>query len=66
MTGVALVLFWPAMFAVGGDGQTAAELARLKGEMDAIEQTSIARNCGIKFEREKPKPSKPSQLNTRD
>jgi hypothetical protein len=27
----------------------AAELARLKGEMDALEQTSIKKNCGIQF-----------------
>ncbi len=56
MTGVALVLFWPAAFAVGGDGRTAAELARLKGEMDAIEQASIQKNCGIVFQREAPPP----------
>jgi hypothetical protein len=31
--------------------QTAAELARLKGEMDAIEQTSIRKKCGIQFQR---------------
>lgn len=57
MTGVALVLFWPAAFAVGGNGQTAAELARLKGEMSAIEQTSIRKNCGIVFQKEAPKPA---------
>jgi hypothetical protein len=32
-TGVAIVVFWPAAFFVGGDGQAAAELARLKGQM---------------------------------
>ena len=32
---------------IGGDKQNAAELARLRGEMDAIEQTSIRKNCGI-------------------
>ena len=51
LTGVAVVLFWPALFALDGDGQNAAELARLKGEMEAIEQTSIQRNCGIQFSR---------------
>jgi thiamine biosynthesis protein ThiC len=49
LTGVAVVLFWPALFALEGDGQTAAELARLKGEMDAIQQASIQKNCGIEF-----------------
>lgn len=51
-TGVSLILFWPAAFLVRGDGVQAAELARLKGEMDAIEQVSIRKNCGIEFQRE--------------
>jgi hypothetical protein len=46
-TGVAVVLFWPAAFLVGGDGQTAAELARLKGEFEALERTSIEKKCGF-------------------
>jgi hypothetical protein len=50
-TGVAIVVFWPAAFLVGGDGITAAELANLKGQMAAIEQASIQRNCGITFQR---------------
>lgn len=50
-TGVALVLFWPAAFFIKGDQGTAAELARLKGEMDAIEKASIARGCGITFQK---------------
>ena len=48
-TAVAVVIFWPAAFFIGGDKGNAAELARLKGEMDAIEQASIRKNCGIKF-----------------
>ncbi len=49
-TGVAVVLFWPAAFMVsGGDGQTAAELAKLKGQKDAIEQAAIQKKCGIQF-----------------
>jgi hypothetical protein len=48
-TTVAVVIFWPAAFFVGGDKQNAAELARLKGEMDAIEQASIRKQCGIQF-----------------
>jgi hypothetical protein len=42
VTGAAIVLFWPAAFFVKGDGQNAAELARLKGEFEAIEQASIS------------------------
>lgn len=51
-TGVALVLFWPALFFIDGDGETSSELGRLKGEMNAIEQASIKRNCGIQFRKE--------------
>jgi hypothetical protein len=51
-TGVAVVVFWPAAFLVGGDGPMAAELAQLKGQMVAIEQASIQRKCGIQFQRE--------------
>ena len=48
-TTAAIIIFWPAAFFVGGDKQNAAELARLKGEMGAIEQASIRKNCGIQF-----------------
>jgi len=48
--GVGLVLFWPALFFAKGDGASAAEVARLKGEMKAIETASIKNNCGIRFE----------------
>lgn len=48
-TGVALVLFWPAVFFIGGNKENAAELGRLKGELEAIEQASIQKNCGITF-----------------
>lgn len=47
--GVGLVLFWPSLFFIKGDGTTATEVARLKGEMDAIEQASVKRRCGIQF-----------------
>lgn len=53
-TGIALVVFWPAAFFIKGDKQTAAELARLKGELEALEQTSIRKNCGIVFKRAAP------------
>jgi hypothetical protein len=46
-TTAAVVIFWPAAFFVGGDKQTAAELAQMKGQMVAIEQTSIAKKCNI-------------------
>jgi hypothetical protein len=50
-TAAAVVIFWPAAFMVSGDKQTAAELGQMKGQMVAIEQASIAKNCDIKFER---------------
>jgi hypothetical protein len=53
-TGVAIVVFWPAAFLVGGDGPTAAELGQLKGQMVAIEQASVMKKCGIQFERPAP------------
>ena len=50
-TGVGAVLFWPSLFFIKGDGQTAAELGRLRGEFEAIEQASIQKNCGMRFQR---------------
>jgi hypothetical protein len=50
-TTVGVVLFWPALFLIKGDTTTAAELSRLKGEMEAIEQANIKLNCGIRFDR---------------
>lgn len=45
LMGVGLVLFWPALFALGGTKQQEADFARLKGEYDAIGQAMIAKNC---------------------
>jgi hypothetical protein len=50
-TGVALIVFWPTAFFVKGDGATAAELGRLKGEFDALEQVAIQKGCGLQFRR---------------
>jgi len=47
---VGLLLLWPTLFFLeGGDGPQAQEYARLKGEREAIEKSSIKKNCGIKF-----------------
>ncbi|MEA2544606.1 MAG: hypothetical protein QOH35_5972 [Acidobacteriaceae bacterium] len=43
-----------AAFFVGGDKQTAAELAQMKGQMVAVEQASNAKNCGIQFQGARP------------
>jgi hypothetical protein len=50
MAAVSFFLFWPAMFMIDGDSGTASEIARLKGEVDAIETVNIQKNCGIVFQ----------------
>ena len=47
VTAAAIVVFWPAAFFVGGDGQTAAELASLKGQFEALEQVGVQKKCGL-------------------
>ena len=39
------LLFWPALFALGGTKQQEAELSRLKGEYDALQQASTGKKC---------------------
>jgi hypothetical protein len=53
-TGVAIIVFWPAAFLVGGDGQVAAQLAQMKGQMSAVEQASIQKKCAIQFQPQVP------------
>jgi hypothetical protein len=48
---VGVVIFWPALLFTSGDGAQAAEVARLKGEMNAIETASRQKGCDIKFNR---------------
>jgi hypothetical protein len=45
LMGVGLVLFWPALFALGGTKQQEAEYAHLKGEYDALQQAAIQKKC---------------------
>lgn len=45
IAGVGIVLFWPALFALGGTRQQEAEYARLKGEYEALQQVAIQKNC---------------------
>jgi hypothetical protein len=49
--GVGLVVFWPALLFTKGNDENTAELARLKGQMDAIEESSIRKKCAITFNR---------------
>ncbi len=50
ITGVGMILFWPALFALGGTKQQEADYARLKGEYDAINQASIQKDCKLNVE----------------
>lgn len=45
IAGVGIVLFWPALFALGGTKQQEAEYARLKGEYEALTQASVIKKC---------------------
>jgi hypothetical protein len=49
-TTAAIVVFWPAAFLVGGDDAQTAELARLKGEFDALQKVSVQKGCTTRFE----------------
>lgn len=44
--GVGLIVFWPALFFLIGDDKK-EELARLKGEYEALEQAAIQKNCTV-------------------
>ena len=59
--GVGLILFWPALFALGGTKQQEAEYARLKGENDAIAQAMVAKKCDTTaFPVPTPRPAAPA------
>lgn len=46
---VGMIIFWPALFfMVGGDKKE--ELARLKGECEALEKCSIEKKCNVAAE----------------
>ncbi len=41
---VGMILFWPALFFIDSDDHK-EEVARLKGEIDAVENSSVQKNC---------------------
>ena len=43
---VSAVLFWPAIFFIGGTREQEAEYGRLKGEHEAVQKASIEKGCG--------------------
>lgn len=57
---VGLVIVWPALLFIKGNDENSAELARLRGQMDAIEQASIRKRCGITFQRAPAPPPPPT------
>ncbi len=44
---VGVILFWPALFFIDGDGPETNEYARLKGEHEALQKASIEKKCGM-------------------
>lgn len=54
--GVGLVLFWPALFFLKGDGPEATEYARLKGEHEALEKVAVEKSCTL------PPPPQPAAI----
>ena len=47
LVAVGLVLFWPALFFVGGDKGKEAQLAQLKGQRDTLMTASSAKGCNL-------------------
>jgi hypothetical protein len=52
VTTVGVIVFWPALFFLEGDGQNAAELARLKGEYETLEKLATEKDCKLEFRKE--------------
>ena len=40
-----VILFWPALFFLGGTKEQEAEYARLKGQSEALHDTAIQKKC---------------------
>lgn len=45
LVGVGMLLFWPALFALGGTKEQEAEYARLRGEYDALGKVANEKKC---------------------
>lgn len=66
---VGVILFWPALFALGGNKDKEAEFSRLSGELEAVQQASIAKKC-MRWEadpdknQDQPPPSQPTNEGT--
>ena len=42
---IGIIIFWPALFALGGTKQQEAEYGRLRGEYDGLQQAAIQKKC---------------------
>ena len=47
--GIGLVLFWPTLFLLEGNGPEAAEYSRLKGEYEALREAAIQKKCNMEM-----------------
>jgi hypothetical protein len=47
LVAVSAIVFWPAIFFVGGNKEQEAAYGRLKGEYDAIQAMSVQKSCGM-------------------
>jgi type II secretory pathway component PulL len=47
MMGVGLVVAWPALFFLKGNGGKKAQLAAVKGDYDAVQTSQTQKKCGI-------------------
>ena len=54
-TTAAVIIFWPAAFLVGGNDEQTAQLARHKGELEALRQAATQKQCNIEIQ-EQPAP----------
>jgi hypothetical protein len=61
---VGMVVFWPALFLMHGDGAEAGQVANLKGQMQALEIASAQKGCGIVFQQPKAEPKQAKQGQT--
>jgi len=62
--GVGLVIFWPALFFMIGKDQK-EEIARLKGEFEALEQAAIEKECSIVAEMDEARKLEQSRLDAK-
>ncbi len=53
--GVGMVLFWPALIGLAGNKGEPEKLARLRGELKAIERMALRKQCDMHFVREEVK-----------